>query len=423
VLLAAAPHLIRPLRFILPVHSGLRPAWQLRAGLFLYDHIGGRERLPPTRTVRRGHRGEVKLTALQDRFKLGFEYSDCLADDARLVVVNAIDARIRGARIEVGWALESAQRQGLAWEVGLRSLSGERRVVRARALINAAGPWVETVLRRARENRAHWLRLVKGSHIVVRRLYDGAHAYTLQSGDGRIVFTIPYEDDFTLIGTTDVPFTGEPEPIRPAAAEVDYLCRLVSGYFKRSIAPEDVWWSYSGVRPLYDDGEASASTVTRDYVFDLDAPPDAAPLLSVFGGKLTTYRKLAEHALAQLLPKMGVSAAPWTRAAQLPGGDFPQGDLESFVAENLRRYPFASERLIRRMSRAYGTRIERVLPNGRGAAALGEEVAPDVYESELAYLRAQEWARSGEDVLWRRSKLGIHLDGAQRQAVTDWFAR
>jgi glycerol-3-phosphate dehydrogenase len=427
VLLAAAPYIVRPLRFVLPVHSGLRPPWLLRLGLFLYDHIGGRKRLPPTRTVRRAR--DPVFGALADSYTLGFEYSDCWADDARLVVVNALDAKQRGAQIESGWAVTAAHREdpnaggdtGALWVVEMTSHTGEHRTVRARALVNAAGPWVEQILRAAGAHRHRSLRLVKGSHLVVRRLYEGPQAYTLQNADGRVVFAIPYEDDFTLIGTTDIPFSGDPAEVHADGNEVAYLCGLISGYLKTPVTPKDAVWTYSGVRPLYDDGEASASTVTRDYVFDMDGSPGQAPLLSIFGGKLTTYRKLAEHALSKLLPVMQVSTTPWTRGATLPGGDIPRGDLEAFISDQSRRYPYVPPVLMRRLCRSYGTRVERIV--GNRLADLGVEVAPSVYESELTLMRDDEWARTGDDALWRRSKLGLHLDAEGRAKVQAWFGQ
>ncbi len=422
VLLAAAPYIVRPLRFVLPVHGGLRPPWLLRLGLFLYDHIGGRKRLPPTRTVRRAK--DPVFGALGDGYTLGFEYSDCWADDARLVVMNALDAQQRGARIEPGWAVTAAHREDAnvngnstaLWVVEMTSHSGERRSVRARALVNAAGPWVEQILRATGAHRHRSLRLVKGSHIVVRKLYEGPQAYTLQNADGRVVFAIPYEDHFTLIGTTDTPFSGDAAEVHADGNEVAYLCGLISGYLKSPVTPQDVVWTYSGVRPLYDDGEASASTVTRDYVFDMDTPPGQAPLLSIFGGKLTTYRKLAEHALSKLLPVMQVSTTPWTRTATLPGGDIPRGDLGAFISDQTRRHPHLPPALMSRLCRSYGTRVERIL-----GTDLGAEVAPTVYEAELKLMRDEEWARTGDDALWRRSKLGLHLDTAGRARVQSWF--
>jgi glycerol-3-phosphate dehydrogenase len=329
--------------------------------------------------------------------------------------MNALDAQQRGARIETGWNVTGARREGDVWLVEMTSRGGESRTVRARALVNAAGPWVEDILRATGAHRHRSLRLVKGSHVIVRRLYEGSQAYTLQSADGRVVFAIPYEDDFTLIGTTDIPFSGNPADAHAGRDEVAYLCQLISGYLKSPVDPRDVVWTYSGVRPLYDDGEASASTVTRDYVFDMDTPEGQAPLLSVFGGKLTTYRKLAEHALEKLLPVMRIDSTPWTRTAVLPGGDIPGGNLEAFAAEQVRRYYDVPEALVRRLCRSYGTRMETILKSR------GEEVAPGVYEAELSLMRDEEWARTGEDALWRRSKLGLHLNEDGKERVRRWF--
>ena len=421
VLLAAAPHIVRPLRFVLPVRKGMRSGWMLRTGLFLYDHIGGRKRLPATRTLRRGRDGV--LDPLREPIRQGFEYSDCTVDDARLVVLNALDAHERGASVAMGWGLRGARREARQWHVDIESGRGERAAVHARSLINAAGPGVEDVLHLVGVPHRRALRLVKGSHIVVPRLYEGEHAYTLQGADGRVVFAIPYQDGLTLIGTTDVPYDTDPALARTSAEETAYLCRVLGEYLRATVTPAQVVWDYAGVRPLYDDGGVSASTVTRDYVFDLDAPDDAAPVLSVFGGKLTTYRRLAEHALGELLPRLHVTSSPWTRSAALPGGDIPDMDVEAFSAAQARRFPFAPPGMIRRMSRAYGTRMERILGHARRSEDLGEEIAPGLFEAELEYLRAHEWARSAEDVLWRRSKLGLTLDAAGRERVDQWVAR
>lgn len=413
-LLAAAPHVIWPLRFVLPVHKGLRPPWMLRIGLFLYDHIGGRRSLPGTKTVRRA--SSKRLDPLQDRYRLGFEYSDCWADDARLTALCARDAADRGAEILVGWEATAARRDGGAWIVDLRSDAGETRQVLARGVVNAAGPWVGEALKLSGACADHAPRLVKGSHIVVRRLHDGDQAFTFQNDDGRIAFVIPYERDFTLIGTTDIPYDGDPAAVHAGDDEVAYLCELVSEYLKTPITPSDVVWRYSGVRPLYDDGGVSASTVTRDYVFDIDAPEGEAPMLSIFGGKLTTHRKLAEHALEKLQPLMGFKGEPWTAKAILPGGGIP--DFDAFADAQVRQHSGLPEPVVRRLCRAYGTRIDAILADGPG-----REIAPGVFEAELRHMRDHEWARTGEDALWRRSKLGLHLSEAERAAVTGWFGR
>lgn len=420
VLWAAAPHIVKPLRFVLPVHRGMRPAWMLRSGLFLYDHIGGRKRLPPTSALRRPRAGA--LQPLREHIRLGFEYSDCWVDDARLVVLNAIDAGERDAVIAVGWALAAARRESGSWCVEIEATDGRRGTVRSRALVNAGGPWVQDVLGRSGAVRHRGLRLIKGSHIVVPRLYSGEHAYTFQGGDGRVVFALPYEQVFTLIGTTDVPYEGDPATVHASAEEVAYLCRVVGEYLRSPVAPEQVVWNYSGVRPLYDDGGVSASTITRDYVFDLDAPRGHAPILSVFGGKLTTYRRLAEHALEELLPHLDIVSRPWTRGATLPGGEIPELDLERFTRDQVNRFAFAPEQMIRRMCRAYGARIELAVGGAQRLEDLGQEVAPLLYEAELEYLRSREWARSAQDVLWRRSKLGLAFDAQAAERVEQWFA-
>lgn len=420
VLWAAAPHIVHPLRFVLPVRHGMRPAWMLRAGLFLYDHIGERKRLAATRTLRRGR--DAPLAPLHDSLRLAFEYSDCAVDDARLVVLNVMDAYERGARVEVGWALTAARREGGLWRIEILPQRGARTAVQARALVNAAGPWVEEVIDRAGAARRRALRLVKGSHIVVPRLYPGEHAYTLQGRDGRVVFTIPYEESFTLVGTTDVPYDADPALVRASAEEVAYLCGVLGEYLKAPVTPDQVVWDWAGVRPLYDDGGVSASTVTRDYVFDIDAQPNMAPLLSVFGGKLTTYRRLAEHALAELLPHLGLANRAWTRGAVLPGGELPDSDPGAFAASQIARYGFAAAPMTRRMCRAYGTRIEKIMGSARCLADLGEEVAPQLYEAELDYLRTREWARSAQDVLYRRSKLGLRIGRQAEQRVERWLA-
>ena len=419
VLWAAAPHIVHPLRFVLPVRRGMRPAWMLRTGLFLYDHIGERKRLAATRTLKRGR--DAALEPLHEPIRLAFEYSDCWVDDSRMVVLNAIDGRERGATIAVGWTLTRASREGKTWRVQVEGPGGMPSTVRARALVNAAGPWVEQVLARTSAPHRSALRLVKGSHIVVPQLYRGSHAYTFQGADGRVVFAIPYERDFTLIGTTDVPYDDDPARVRTSADEIRYLCSVLGEYVRMTVTPEQVVWEYSGVRPLYDDGGVSASTVTRDYVFDLDAPQEAAPVLSVFGGKLTTYRKLAEHALAELLPKLQIASAAWTRGAVLPGGDIPDMDIERFAADQIARYPFVEPVVIRRMCLAYGTRIERILGDVHSAAGLGEMIATQLYEVELEYLRATEWARCADDVLWRRSKLGLTAGPSDAQRINRWF--
>lgn len=419
-LLTAAPHIIWPLRFILPHHAGLRPAWLLRLGLFLYDHIGGRKSLPATTTV--NLRCHPAGKALKSVFRRGFAYSDCWVQDARLVVLTAMDACQRGAQIHVRTALAHLEKDGDHWRATLAA-DGGTTTVRARAIINAAGPWVADVLALAGSaSAARTPRLVKGSHIIVRRLHDAPEAFTCQGADGRVVFAIPFETHFTLIGTTDTPFAGDPRAAQISAEETLYLCALASDYFARPITPADVVWSYSGVRPLYDSGEANASAVTRDYVFNLEGGGNQPVMLSIYGGKLTTYRKLAEHALRDLAAVLPVPDSSWTRTAQLPGGDLPGGDFAAFLATVSQRWPFLPADLAFRLARNYGTLTERIIGSASSLADLGRSFGAGLTEAELAYLCTEEWARTAEDVLWRRSKLGLHLTDSQRQSVADWMA-
>ena len=423
VLWRAAPHIIEPLRFVLPHHAGLRPAWLLRLGLFLYDHLGGRKLLPPTRTLdlTRDVTGQPLKPGL---FRRGFEYSDCRVDDARLVVLNARDAADRGARIETRTRAVAATRGADGWRITVENTTnGATRTIRAKAVVNAAGPWVASVLSDAlKTNAKAKVRLVQGSHIVVKRLYDHDRCYIFQNADGRIVFAIPYQRDFTLIGTTDRDYDGDPAAVRASTEEIDYLCRAASDYFARAVVPGDVVWSYSGVRPLYDDGASEAKAATRDYVFDVDTAVDGAPLLSIFGGKITTYRRLAEAALAKLgtaFPRMG---AAWTAGAPLPGGDFPvvggaaegpAGGRARLAADLLARHPFLGEATAARLAASYGTRAADFLGNATSAADLGRDFGAGLSEAEVRYLMAREWAVDADDVLWRRSKLGLSVgDGA-----------
>jgi glycerol-3-phosphate dehydrogenase len=419
VLLASAPHTIYPLRFVLPHHAGLRPMWLLRLGLFLYDHIGGRRSLPGTRTL--DLTGGQEGAPLKRAFKRGFAYSDAWTDDSRMVTLAAVDAAERGARILTRTRLLNARREGGLWRATLLHADGAQETLEARALVNAAGPWVEQVGRLLGANRpGRSVKLVKGSHIVLPSLYEGDHAYTLQGADGRVIFTIPYEGRYTLVGTTDVPVAGEPGPVAASPDEVAYLCKALGDYFSREVTPDQVVWTYAGVRPLHDDGQENASKVTRDYVLDLDAPEGSAPLLTVYGGKITTFRKLAEHALALLGPRLGVAAPAWTRTAKLPGGDLPQG-FDPFRSEMARRHPWIGEPSLTRLCRAYGARLPQVLGDAESWADMGEAFGAGLSARETAYLKRVEWAKTPEDVLWRRSKLGLHLTTAQRDAFAARF--
>jgi glycerol-3-phosphate dehydrogenase len=426
VLLRSAPHIMRPLRFVMPHDPGMRPAWMIRLGLFLYDHLARREVLPGSQGI--DLRASPLGAPLQARYRHGFVYSDGWVDDARLVVLNAIDARERGAEIATHTACVAARRGERSWKVTLRDRDGRPEQVEARALVNAAGPWCEAFLREVAQPGdgpplvTKSLRLVKGSHIVVPRLYGHDHAYILQSPDKRIVFAIPYQDEFTLIGTTDVEFAGDPSRVAISDDEVRYLCEQVSRYFRTPVVPSDVRWSYAGVRPLLDDG-ADASAVTRDY--RLEAQHEGAALLTVWGGKITTYRKLAEEAADEMGRLLGERREPWTAGAVLPGGDLsafigapvrPDADFAEFLSTLRRRHARLAPALLGRLARAYGSRIDRVLGDD-----LGAEVAPGLHEGELRYLRAEEWATSADDVLWRRTKLGLHLDAEARNRVADWL--
>jgi len=411
VLLRSAPHIIWPLRFVLPHEPGMRPAWLIRLGLFLYDHLGGRERLPGSRAI--DLRSDPAGAPLKAAYRKAFTYADCWVEDARLVVLNAIDAAERGAEILTRHRCTGAGRANGLWHVTLRPTGGgAERVVRARCLVNAAGPWVSRFLTENLQLPAlNRVRLVKGSHIVVPRLYDHDSPYILQHADRRVIFVIPYERDYALIGTTDLDYDGDPAKVAISDPEIAYLCQAVSRYFVDPVTPAQVRWSYAGVRPLYDDSTSDVSAVTRDYVFDLARPDGAAPLLSVFGGKITTSRRLAEHALDQLRPVMGFTAGAWTGSAPLPGGDMPGADFDTFLASVQSLYPWLPADLARRYARAYGTRLERVLDGARDLAALGEHLGDGLYEAEVDYLVRNEWARTDGDILWRRSKLGLHVSG------------
>jgi len=420
VLWGIAPHLIQPLRFVLPHHKDLRPRWMLRLGLFLYDHIGGRKRLAATRSV--DLRTAATGAPLDARFQHGFEYSDCWVDDARLVVLNALDAKARGATVMTRTRVVAADRQADCWNVTAVDVAGKPLTIRTRCLVNAAGPWVGQVAGLTGIPAPARVRLVRGSHVVVRKRFDHDRAYIFQNGDGRIIFAIPYEDDFTLIGTTDADHA-DPGRVEASDAEVDYLVAAASEYFKAPIHASDVVWRYAGVRPLLDDGASSAQEATRDYVLALDAPEGRAPALNVFGGKITTYRRLAEAVIDRLAPHLTWARQPrWTAKVPLPGGDLPTPDLESFMAQVGATYPFLSPHQCRRMAKAYGGRLPEVLGDARGAEDLGRPFGAGLHEREVRYLIEQEWARTTDDVLWRRSKLGLRFAPDQVAALADFMA-
>lgn len=436
VLLKSAPHIMRPLRFVMPHDPSMRPAWMIRLGLFLYDHLAWRDVLPGSGGV--DLRSNPLGAPLQERFTRGFVYSDGWVDDARLVILNALDAQAHGARILTRTRCTTAQRTEKGWAASLRTASGTEQTITARALVNAAGPWAESFLRGSAK-AAHGealvtksLRLVKGSHIIVPRCFEHDHAYLFQNPDKRIIFAIPYEEDFTLIGTTEVELSGDPGDTRVGDDEVAYLCEQASRYFTRPIKPSDVVWSYAGVRPLLDDASGDLSAVTRDYM--LESNIEAAPLLTVWGGKITTFRKLAEEAADEIgrLLKESDSRKAWTKGASLPGGDLgawigqphrPDTDFERFFIAVQSRYPWLKASLARRLAHGYGSRINQVLGDAGSLADLGAEVAPDLFEAELRYLRREEWACTAEDVLWRRTRRGLHLTEDQRQKIADWMSQ
>lgn len=419
-LLQTAPHVIWPARFVLPHHKGLRPAWQLRFGLFIYDLLGGSKLLPGTRAIDLSK--DAAGAPLQPHFHKGFEYSDCCVDDARLVMFNALDAAERGAQIRTRTRFEQATRQNGHWQLTLQT-KGQRDMRTTRALINATGPWIAQVHAfMPQDAQRSKVKLVKGSHLVVRRLFEHNKAYIFQNADDRIVFAIPYEQDFTLIGTTDYSFTGDPAGAAITDEEIAYLCGAANDYFKQTITPADVVWHFAGVRALCDKRSLQEKDLSRDYVLELDGGKDHAPLLSIYGGKLTAARHLAEMALARLEPFLEMGE-PWTGHTALPGGDFPWDGLEELITQARAQWPFLNAAHARRLVRAYGTRIGRVLGDGKQMEDLGATFGADLTEAEVRYVMQHEWAETAEDVLWRRSKLGLHLDAAEQKRLADFMAQ
>lgn len=412
ILLASAPHIIWPMRFVLPHSPEQRPAWLVRAGLFLYDHLGGRERLPPSRSLDLSR--VIEGTPLRPEFRRGFEYSDCWVDDARLVIHNVIDAARNGAKVLPRTRAVSARREGGFWLLEMQGEDCGTQVVRSRALVNAAGPWVQDVVQGvARLTSAHSVRLVKGSHIVVPKFWSGPQAYLLQNKDGRVIFVNPYEDDFALIGTTDIPYEGCAEDVTIDEHEIRYLLQVLHRYFRTAPQETEIVYAFSGVRPLYDDNAENPSAVTRDYVFEILGTLDTPPLLSVFGGKITTYRRLAEHALHRLGPWFPRMSSAWTAGQPLPGGDIA-GTFENFVIELAREYPELPRKLVQHYARLYGTRARGLLGPARSSVDLGRHFGGNFYEREAAFLRETEWATRAADFLDRRTKHGLRLTSAQR---------
>jgi glycerol-3-phosphate dehydrogenase len=419
VMLRIAPHLVEPLLFVLPHEPHLRPAWMIRAGLFLYDHLGGRKTLPGSFGV---DLSNGKWSAgLKHRFRKGFVYSDARVDDARLVVANVLDAKARGADIRVRTRLVGARREQGIWRATLTA-GGKTSHVAARALVNTAGPWVKEVLdsvRTAKPGEGN-VRHVKGSHIVVPRVHDQGHAYILQNADNRVVFVIPYQEQYSLIGTTDIPVEAFEHP-HIGDDEVRYLLDLANGYLDKPLSRGDIVWTYSGVRPLYDDGASDPSAVTRDYVLKVDAENGAAPVLSSFGGKITTYRKLAEHAMRDLAPFFPGMKGEWTENAALPGGDLPDGDRAAWEGELRRMYPRIDAAILHGLARRYGTRATTVLGDAKSTAGLGRDFGAGLTQREVDYLVREEWALEADDVLWRRTKCGLPMTQAQRDAVAEYL--
>jgi len=422
VLLASAPHIIWPMRFVLPHSPGDRPAWLVRLGLFLYDHLGGRKRLPGTRSL--NLKRDPEGAPIEDRFSRGFEYSDCWVDDARLVVLNAVDAAERGARILTRTRFVGAKREGGLWTIEIvNTRTGVTETLRAKAIANASGPWVSNVIADvAGTHSTRQVRLVKGSHIITPKFWEGANAYLVQNLDKRVIFINPYEGNRALIGTTDIPYTGQPENVSIDEGEIRYLLDAVNRYFKTKLRPEDVVHSFSGVRPLYDDGKGNPSAVTRDYVFDVD-DTGGAPILNVFGGKITTFRKLAEHAIQRLAPTFPKMGADWTARSILPGGNLPKGDVPAFLEKVITTYPWLPRDVAQHYIRTYGARLGVLIGRATSLEALGMYFGATLYEAEIRYLIEHEWAETAEDVLTRRTKHGLHMTEEQKMAVSDWFDR
>lgn len=442
-LLRAMPHISWPMRFVLPYHTdmrfesntptsnllgivmpwmkGRRPAWLIRLGLFMYDHLGGRKILPGTTIVnlKEGSEG----APLINKFAKAYEYSDCWVEDSRLVVLNARDAEARGAKIMVGTKVLSADRVDDLWEVTIEDIqSGQSDVVKARMLVNAGGPWVGDIIQQTvRINSTEGVRLVRGSHIVTRKLYDHDKCYFFQGTDGRIIFAIPYETDFTLIGTTDAEHADPSIKPECTPQERDYLVNFANQYFKKSITSDDVVWSYSGVRPLYDDGASSATAATRDYTLKVDSA-GGAPILNCFGGKITTYRRLAESALEKIAPFFDGLPDDWTAGVPLPGGDFPVDGFDRLVADIQAEHPYLTSFHARRMARAYGTQAFDVLGDATSLDDLGQDFGASLHQREVTWLISKEFARNAEDIVWRRSKLGLRLSTEQIQALDNWVS-
>ncbi len=443
-LLKAMPHISWPMRFVLPYHKdmrfeggtptarllstimpwmkGRRPAWLIRLALFMYDNLGGRKILPGTSTL--DLTGTAEGAPLNDRFAKAYEYSDCWVEDARLVVLNARDAVARGATIMVRTKVVSAERVSGLWRIETQDTdTGTTATHFARLIVNAGGPWVGDIIRHTvRSNSTEGVRLVRGSHIITKQLFDHEKCYFFQGTDGRIIFAIPYEQDFTLIGTTDQDHDGDPANPVCTPEERDYLINAVNLYFDKPIAADDVVWTYSGVRPLYDDGASTATAATRDYVLSLSDPTDGAPVLSCFGGKITTYRRLSEEVVDRIAATLDAPGGAWTAGVPLPGGDFPHDGVEDLMVSLRNRFPFLDDRWARRLVRAYGVDAERMLDGAAEAADLGQIFGWNLTAREVDWLITHEFARTAEDILWRRSKLGLRLSAEEAEALRGYVA-
>ncbi|MBY0336589.1 MAG: glycerol-3-phosphate dehydrogenase [Acetobacteraceae bacterium] len=415
VLLRTAPHIIWPMRFVLPHRPEMRPRWLIRAGLFLYDHLAKRVSLPRHEAFRTA--GNARASALKPGITHAFAYSDAWVEDSRLVLLNALDAARRGAAIHTRTAFTAATRGADGWEAELAPDGGAPFRVSARAVVNAAGPWVQQALDAAHAPKPGSVRLIRGSHIVLPRLYEGDHAFILQNDDRRVVFVIPYEGKYSLVGTTDVPHEGDPGKAVCTPEEAGYLCAAVNRQFRRQVTPADMVWSYSGVRPLFDDGAEDPSAVTRDYVLKLDA--SGAPLLSVYGGKITTFRRLAEEAADKVAAALGAARPAWTAEAKLPGGDLKGYPLDLFEAETARANPWLPEEWVPRLVRTHGGELLQVLGDAQHVDDLGRHYGAGLTEREVEHMIRHEWARSADDILWRRTKLGLHMDEAGQRALRE----
>jgi D-erythritol 1-phosphate dehydrogenase len=417
VLLKSAPHIIWPMRFVLPHSPEQRPAWLVRLGLFLYDHLGGRKILPASRSLNLKYDPVGQVT--KPEFQKAFEYSDCWVDDARLVLLNLLDAQERGASIFTRTKVVSARRREGAWDIELKS--HDRRVshIRAKAIANAAGPWVDDVINAVTgSNTKRRVRLVKGSHIIVKKFWEGSHAYVLQNHDKRLIFVNPYQDNLALIGTTDLPYEGEPEKVAIHPEEIDYLLNAVNRYMTKQLMRDDVMHTYAGIRPLYDDSSQNLSAMTRDYVFNLEGDP---PLLSVFGGKITTFRKLAEHAMQKFSPFFPSMPGDWTQSATLPGGEMPNANFQEFFSEFSNAYSWLPPNVALRFARLYGTRAKQLMQNASAIGDLGQHFGAGLYQIEVDFLCQHEWAKTAEDVLFRRTKIGLHFSAAESAALETYL--